>query len=373
MKRPIAFGLAFTLIFGALTACAIESDDSPIESDEPATNPPSTPGIPPLPTPPEETDTSVSLSASEEEGVAPLKVVFTATVAGSTSGDSWYINDRQIEVDGPRLTYTFINAGEYLVTYSVTNDQGEVANDAVTVLVSAPTEPTPPGEPSPPENPNPPAPPAPPAPPEEPTPPAPPEEPTPPAPPEEPEPPEEPTPPTPPEEPTPPATADLNGTWGGTTTTGAYGTEQTTFTFNQSGSQVTGILVLEGGTYETDATGSVDGDSATVFASFGLEQEGGVTYQYRGTVNDTTFSGTVTLAFSEGEQETGQFSVTREATAPTPPEDSPDDPPETPPSGDVDCSDFDTQEEAQAFFEMYPGDPYGLDSDGDGVACESLP
>ena len=38
---------------------------------------------------------------------------------------------------------------------------------------------------------------------------------------------------------------------------------------------------------------------------------------------------------------------------------------------DYDCSDFETQEEAQGFFSG--GDPYGLDSDGDGVACEELP
>ena len=47
MKRPVAFGLAFTLIFGALVACDSASGDPPIDSDEPATNPPSTPGTPP--------------------------------------------------------------------------------------------------------------------------------------------------------------------------------------------------------------------------------------------------------------------------------------------------------------------------------------
>lgn len=38
---------------------------------------------------------------------------------------------------------------------------------------------------------------------------------------------------------------------------------------------------------------------------------------------------------------------------------------------DYDCSDFSTQEEAQGF--LSGGDPYGLDSDGDGIACEELP
>jgi len=40
---------------------------------------------------------------------------------------------------------------------------------------------------------------------------------------------------------------------------------------------------------------------------------------------------------------------------------------------DRDCSDFDTQREAQRFFERHqPGDPHRLDGDGDGEACESL-
>lgn len=275
-----------------------------------------------------------------------------------------------VSVAGTAYTVYPTQSTSYRLT--ATNNSGSDFMDT-TVTLQGDTS-VPPLPPAPPENPAPPGNPNPPAPPGEPTPPEPPENPAPPgepAPPEDPEPPEMPDPPI--EDPEPPATADLNGTWGGTTTTGTYGTEQTTFTFNQNGSQVTGTLVLEGGAYETDVTGSVDGDSATISAPFGLEEEGSVTYRYQGTVNGATFSGTVILAFSDGDQETGQFSVTRGATAPIPPEDSPDDPPETPPSGDVNCSDFDTQEEAQAFFEMYPGDPYGLDSDGDGVACESLP
>jgi len=40
---------------------------------------------------------------------------------------------------------------------------------------------------------------------------------------------------------------------------------------------------------------------------------------------------------------------------------------------DCDCADFDTQAEAQACLEVYPGDPFNLDGDNDGVACESLP
>lgn len=38
-----------------------------------------------------------------------------------------------------------------------------------------------------------------------------------------------------------------------------------------------------------------------------------------------------------------------------------------------DCTDFATQNEAQAYFAQHPGDPDRLDDDGDGLACEGLP
>lgn len=40
---------------------------------------------------------------------------------------------------------------------------------------------------------------------------------------------------------------------------------------------------------------------------------------------------------------------------------------------DLNCSNFDTQQEAQVELEANPSDPNGLDGDDDGVACESLP
>lgn len=40
---------------------------------------------------------------------------------------------------------------------------------------------------------------------------------------------------------------------------------------------------------------------------------------------------------------------------------------------DLNCDDFDTWEEAQAVYDEYPDDPYGLDHDSDGIACETLP
>jgi hypothetical protein len=40
---------------------------------------------------------------------------------------------------------------------------------------------------------------------------------------------------------------------------------------------------------------------------------------------------------------------------------------------DLDCEDFDTQEEAQAVFDEDPSDPNNLDPNGDGIACALLP
>jgi micrococcal nuclease len=41
-------------------------------------------------------------------------------------------------------------------------------------------------------------------------------------------------------------------------------------------------------------------------------------------------------------------------------------------TGDCDCGDFASWEQAQAVLEAFPGDPHRLDGDRDGVACERL-
>ncbi len=40
---------------------------------------------------------------------------------------------------------------------------------------------------------------------------------------------------------------------------------------------------------------------------------------------------------------------------------------------ELDCTDFEFQEDAQIVLEQDPSDPNNLDEDGDGVACEGLP
>lgn len=73
---------------------------------------------------------------------------------------------------------------------------------------------------------------------------------------------------------------------------------------------------------------------------------------------------------SAGAQQPAQPPATQPAPQPQQPAPAPA--PSAPSaSGDLDCSDFSTQAEAQKY--LLPGDPHRLDADGDGVACDSLP
>lgn len=58
-------------------------------------------------------------------------------------------------------------------------------------------------------------------------------------------------------------------------------------------------------------------------------------------------------------------------TAPTPTRNQPSGMPSCV-NADCDCKDFSSQAEAQKVFNAFPGDPFKLDGDRDGIACESL-
>lgn len=94
--------LVFLCIMLTLIMAACNSDSGGGSVNVP-TNPPSTPGTPPAPTPPAETKLIVSLESDGTIGQAPLKVTFTASVS-EDAAFSWYVGDRQIEVDGNVLT-----------------------------------------------------------------------------------------------------------------------------------------------------------------------------------------------------------------------------------------------------------------------------
>jgi micrococcal nuclease len=76
-----------------------------------------------------------------------------------------------------------------------------------------------------------------------------------------------------------------------------------------------------------------------------------------------------------GCQGASQFSQPQPSQQPVPQQQSPQQqaPAPAPSGSDLDCSDFDSQQEAQAVLEADPSDPNGLDGEGDGVPCESLP
>ncbi|HEU5434670.1 MAG TPA: hypothetical protein VFU81_23550 [Thermomicrobiales bacterium] len=59
--------------------------------------------------------------------------------------------------------------------------------------------------------------------------------------------------------------------------------------------------------------------------------------------------------------------------APTEAAPPPATPPPTPDGRTINCSNFKTQEEAQAVYDKDPSDPYNLDPSGDGLACSLLP
>jgi hypothetical protein len=119
----------------------------------------------------------------------------------------------------------------------------------------------------------------------------------------------------------------MTGSWTGNTSTQEFGELSTTFNITQSGSQLSGTLTLAG-ELNSDITGSVSGGTATISASYGLQAGGSVEFRYQGNASETTYSGTVTLVFSDGQQGQGDFSVTRGSTPPPPP-------PPPPPGGGV--------------------------------------
>lgn len=103
------------------------------------------------------------------------------------------------------------------------------------------------------------------------------------------------------------------------------------------------------------------------------------------TVYRTDLDGTVTLT-----SDCSTYSIATSGAVPAPsPEPTPEEPPaptpttQTPSSleaacgpcavTDCSCSDFDTQAEAQTCLGADPSDPFNLDGDNDGIACESLP
>ena len=102
-----------------------------------------------------------------------------------------------------------------------------------------------------------------------------------------------------------------------------------------------------------------------------------------GTKGSTTkIASEPTIQNAVAQEERAQPEADQEPAQPEAKQDpAPEPPPRAPPEttsnatrqGDLDCSDFSTQEEVLAALEQDLSDPNGLDRDNDGKACESLP
>ena len=78
-------------------------------------------------------------SADVYSGKAPLTVVFDSSAStddpdGTIEGYSWEFMDGSFSTE-PNPAHTFMTTGTYLVTLTVTDDQGETASSAITITV----------------------------------------------------------------------------------------------------------------------------------------------------------------------------------------------------------------------------------------------
>ena len=75
---------------------------------------------------------------------------------------------------------------------------------------------------------------------------------------------------------------------------------------------------------------------------------------------DTSNNANPTISMSPSQQQTQRPSTSTKSLPPCT-------------TSDCDCKDFKTQAEAQKVLDAFPGDPFRLDKDKDGIACETLP
>jgi hypothetical protein len=80
--------------------------------------------------------------ASSVSGYTPLTISFDGSTSSDSDGSimsySWNFGDSS-SATGPRVSHTYTAAGTFLVTLTVTDDDGAVGNTSLTVRVSSPT------------------------------------------------------------------------------------------------------------------------------------------------------------------------------------------------------------------------------------------
>ncbi|OYT54141.1 MAG: hypothetical protein B6U72_03665 [Candidatus Altiarchaeales archaeon ex4484_2] len=82
---------------------------------------------------------SLTVSSNVTEGKVPLPVQFTAIPSGGSHSYisySWDFGDTAISVN-QNPTHTYVNAGFYTATCTVTDSAGDTASDSVTIMASA--------------------------------------------------------------------------------------------------------------------------------------------------------------------------------------------------------------------------------------------
>jgi competence protein ComEC len=122
------------------------------------------------------------------------------------------------------------------------------------------------------------------------------------------------------------------------------------------------ISVGAGNTYGHPAQATLDRLAAVGATIYRTDQDGTVVL----TSDCNTYSIT-----TSGPAVTPTITPVPSPTSPTPT--SPEDACGPCAATDCNCSDFDTQAEAQACLNATPSDPFNLDGDNDGIPCESLP
>ncbi|MFL6513321.1 MAG: PKD domain-containing protein, partial [Nitrososphaera sp.] len=93
------------------------------------------------PPPPPADDLAVEIGANATEGQAPMTVSFNSTVTGGESPYSvdWDFGDGETATDEQSAVHTFIDPGNYTVAATVTDANGDTANDTYDVAVNETT------------------------------------------------------------------------------------------------------------------------------------------------------------------------------------------------------------------------------------------
>ena len=101
-------------------------------------------------TPPSTDALTAEIISNETVGDAPATFEFKADIAGGTEPYTynWNFGDDSQESDKQTVSHTFDEAGNYTVTLTATDADGETASDTLEVTVNEPTgeEPVPPGD-----------------------------------------------------------------------------------------------------------------------------------------------------------------------------------------------------------------------------------